>query len=57
MAVKKTQVSKKDNKQTKEQSFKNPTETLWGKIIVWFLIIGTIGLVFVSLIMAIIQNM
>lgn len=42
-----------NNKETK--TYKNPSETLWGKIIIWFLLIGMVGTVIVGLIIALIN--
>ncbi len=37
-------------------SYKNPSETVWGKIILWLIIFGMAGLIIVSLILAIISS-
>ena len=49
--------TKQDNKKTlAKKSYKNPMESLWAKIIVWFLIIGMVGTVIVGLIVALVNR-
>lgn len=45
--------SKKVEKVEDKQSYRNPIETIWGKVLVWFLIVGMVGVVIVGVIMAI----
>ncbi|WP_157868349.1 hypothetical protein [Acholeplasma palmae] len=52
---KKPTVSKNKENQVEEKVYKSPTETWWGKTIIWLLIIGTIALIFVSAIIALIN--
>jgi len=39
-----------------KKPYKNPTETWWGKIIVWLLVFGMVGGVILSFILSIINN-
>lgn len=58
-------MSKKDknvkkNKQvvTKNEKpdYKNPIDSIWGKVLVWILLFGMFGLVVITAIVAIVQN-
>ena len=51
-------VVKKDafDKPKTEEHYKMPYETLWGKIILWLLLIGMVGGVIISFIVAIISG-
>lgn len=53
--AKKTNQPAKTDK-TRSASYKNPSETIWGKIILWLIIFGMAGLIIVSLILAIISS-
>jgi hypothetical protein len=39
-----------------KKPYKNPTETWWGKIIVWLLVFGMVGGIILSFILSIINN-
>ena len=46
----------RSNKNTKEiKNYRNPIETVWGKVIVWALLIGMVGTVIIGLIIALIN--
>lgn len=46
--------SKTTNRNTKE--FQSPTETWWGKLVIWALIFGTVLIVLISVVIAIVQS-
>lgn len=52
-------VSNKKNKKSKEVSkkrvYKKPTESFWGRLLVWLLVIGMVGGVLTGVIVAIVQ--
>jgi len=39
-----------------QKHYHNPTETWWGKIIVWILIFGMVGLIILSFVLAVISG-
>jgi hypothetical protein len=45
---------KKTNKETEKKHFINPTETWWGKTIVWIIFFGMVGLLILTLVLSII---
>ncbi|NLK13021.1 MAG: hypothetical protein GX312_05435 [Candidatus Phytoplasma sp.] len=45
---KKTKPSSKKVQQEDIKEFKSPSETWWGKTIIWVLLIGFVGLIFVG---------
>lgn len=51
--------SVKDNKSKKtdldKKEYKNPVETKWGKITIWILLFGMIGIVIISAVWVIVQ--
>jgi len=51
-------MSKKKNVRNvdNQNQYKNPEETLWGKIVLWILVIGFAGLIVFGAIAAIINN-
>ncbi|MDR2867364.1 MAG: hypothetical protein LBV55_01720 [Acholeplasmatales bacterium] len=62
---KKKKPAKKDSKDSAKDAvsttakvpvFKDPTKTLWGKIIVWILIFGMGALIIVALVISIVNN-
>jgi len=50
---------KKNNKlvkkQPEERDYKNPMESTWGKILIWILVFGMLGIVVIGSIWAIIE--
>ena len=49
-------MAQKKEKQTKaveKKGYVNPTETWWGKAIVWIIVFGMVGLVILTLLVAI----
>ncbi len=52
---KKTNPSSKKVQQEDIKEFKNPSETWWGKTIIWVLLIGFVGLIFVGAIFGLIN--
>jgi len=53
--AKKKNVNKRRNTELKS-NYKNPDETLWGKIILWILVVGFAGLIVAGAIVMIIQS-
>lgn len=53
MAKQQNKAVKKELKQTK--GYKNPVETLWGKIIIWVLLGAMVGVVILGFIIALIN--
>jgi|GEM_PF-1643565 len=51
--AKKFKQNTNDKPTKKKQTYNNPVETLWGKIIVWILLFGMVGLIIISSIWAI----
>lgn len=58
-------MSKKDknvkkNKQVvtknEKRDYKNPIDSIWGKVLIWILLFGMFGLVVITAIVAIVQN-
>jgi cytochrome b561 len=52
-------MAKTEEKQTttpKKNHYKNPTETWWGKAVVWVLFFGMVGLILVGFILSIING-
>jgi hypothetical protein len=47
---------KKPSSEVVKKPYKNPTETWWGKLIVWIIIFGMVGLVILSFILALLQG-
>lgn len=47
-----TQVSNHPN----QKHYQNPTETWWGKIVVWILLFGMVGLIILSFVLAVISG-
>lgn len=45
----------KTNKEEISSSYVSPTDKWWGKAFIWLIIVGMVGLVFVSLILVIID--
>lgn len=41
--------------ETKSKDYRNPAETIWGKIIIWTLLVGMVGGVVFGLILALIN--
>ncbi len=39
-----------------KKPYKNPTETWWGKLIVWIIIFGMVGLVILSFVLALLTG-
>jgi hypothetical protein len=55
MAKKETVV--KNNKEVvSKKHFVNPTDTWWGKAVVWFIIFGMVGLVILGFILAVAEG-
>lgn len=55
----KKQSTKKSTQQTNhpdQKHYKTPTETWWGKLIVWIILFGMVGLIILSLVVAIISG-
>lgn len=60
-------MSKKDNKKAKpkakkgpqdkldDMNYKNPVESFWGKLVIWILLFGMVGMIIVGTIWAIIE--
>lgn len=51
--------SKKKNVPTNhpnQNHYHNPTETWWGKLVVWVLLMGMVGLIILGLVLAIISG-
>lgn len=44
------------NKPKTEEHYKMPYETLWGKIILWLILVGMVGGVIISFIVALISG-
>jgi hypothetical protein len=55
MAKKETVVQNKKEVVSKKH-FVNPTDTWWGKAVVWFIIFGMVGLVILGFVLAIAQG-
>ena len=51
----KTRSKKQSNKEVEKKTYKNPVDSLWGKIIVWILIVGMLGTVIIGLIVALVN--
>lgn len=51
-------VTKKElsNKANTEKHYKMPYETLWGKVVLWLLLIGMVGGVILSFVVALISG-
>lgn len=58
-------MSKKDknvkkNKQVvtknEKRDYKSPIDSIWGKVLIWILLFGMLGLVVITAIVAIVQN-
>lgn len=47
-----TQVSNHPN----QKHYQNPTETWWGKIVVWILLFGMVGLIILSFVLAVMSG-
>lgn len=43
------------NAETKSRDYRNPAETIWGKIIIWTLLLGMVGGVVFGLIVALLS--
>jgi len=55
----KKQSAKKSTQRTNhpdQKHYKTPTETWWGKLIVWIILFGMVGLIILSLVVAIISG-
>jgi hypothetical protein len=47
---------KKTNKVPEKKHYKNPTDTWWGKTIVWVIFFGMVGLLVLTLVLAIVMG-
>jgi hypothetical protein len=52
----KVKQNKKLETKSNKVSYKNPSDTVWGKIVLWALIFGMAGSVIVGLILALINS-
>lgn len=39
-----------------KRDYKNPVDSIWGKVLIWILLFGMFGLVVITAIVAIVQN-
>lgn len=46
-------VTKNENE---KRDYKNPVDSIWGKVLIWILLFGMFGLVVITAIVAIVQN-
>ncbi|MCR3905655.1 MAG: hypothetical protein NUK62_01310 [Tenericutes bacterium] len=58
MAKQQATKKKTESKETapKKKHYQNPTETWWGKAIVWIIVFGMVGLVILSFVLALIHG-
>jgi len=56
MAKKASKKYDKKNEPAKKKHFKTPTETWWGKAVVWIIFFGMVGVLFLTLILAIVNS-
>lgn len=49
------QQKQKKNQPEKKPVYKNPVDTKWGKLLVWFLIFTMVGVIILGLVLAIIE--
>lgn len=56
MSKKDKNVKKQNIEKSEKRDYKNPVESIWGKIIIWFLIFGMFGLVVIGSIWAIVDK-